>query len=107
MAGCTERVRSGSNFDQMEIIMRNIVLPLLLIASLGASSVAMAASPTTTKGVLQAMDAKTCTVTLADKSIYQFAPKCDFSKLKAGEKVAVTWTLNGKINQASAIVAAS
>lgn len=85
--------------------MRNFVLPLLLVASLGASSVAMAAD-TTTQGVIKSMDAKACTVTLADASVYQFAPKCDFTKLSAGEKVSITWAAKGKVNEATAIVPA-
>ena len=44
-------------------------------------------------------------VTLADKAVYQFAAKCDFSKLKAGEKVAITYAVKGKVNEASAITA--
>lgn len=84
--------------------MRNFVLPLLLVASLGASSVAMAAG-TVTQGVVKTLNAKTCTVTLADKTVYHFAPKCDFSKIKLNEKVAITSTLKGKIHNATAIVA--
>ncbi|CAN7227211.1 hypothetical protein ASC89_12460 [Devosia sp. Root413D1] len=84
--------------------MRKFLVPLMLVASIGASSMALAA-PSTAHGAIQSMDGKACTVTLADKSVYQFAPKCDFSKLKAGEKVAITYTLNGKVNQASAITA--
>ncbi len=84
--------------------MRKFLIPLMLIASVGASSAAFAAV-NTAHGAIQSMDTKACTVTLADKSVYQFAPKCDFTKLKAGENVAITWTLNGKVNEASAITA--
>ena len=85
--------------------MRKFLIPLMLVASVGASSVALAA-PSTAHGAIQSMDAAKCTVTLADKSVYQFAPKCDFTKLKAGENVAITYTLSGKVNQATAITAA-
>ena len=84
--------------------MRKFLIPLLLVASVGVSSVALAA-PSTAKGAIQSMDSKACTVTLADKAVYQFAPKCDFTKLKAGENVAITYTLNGKVNQAATIAA--
>lgn len=84
--------------------MRKFLIPLMLVASFGVSSVALAAT-STAHGAIQSMDTKACTVTLADKSIYQFAPKCDFTKLKVGENVAITWSLNGKVNQASAITA--
>ena len=84
--------------------MRKFLIPLMLVASVGASSMALAAA-TTAHGIIQSLDAKACTVTLADKAVYQFATKCDFSKLKAGEKVAITYTVNGKVNQASAITA--
>jgi len=84
--------------------MRKILIPLMLVASVGVSSMALAA-PSTAHGAIQSMDSKACTVTLADKAVYQFAPKCDFSKLKAGENVAITYTLSGKVNQATAIAA--
>ena len=85
--------------------MRKFLIPLMLVASVGVSSMALAATPSTAHGAIQSMDSKACTVTLADKAVYQFAPKCDFAKLKVGENVAITWTLNGKVNQASAIAA--
>lgn len=87
--------------------MRNLFLPIVLVASLGASvAMAATAAPTITNGQIKSMDAKACTVALAnDKNVYQFPAKCDFSKLKAGEKVAITWTLNGKVYDASKIVA--
>ncbi|WP_421761832.1 DUF1344 domain-containing protein [Devosia sp.] len=85
--------------------MRNLLIPFVLVASIGASSMAFAAA-TVTDGAIASMDAKACTVTLADKSVYQFPAKCDFSKLKAGEKVAITWAANGKVNDATLIVAA-
>ena len=84
--------------------MRKFLIPLMLVASVGVSSVALAA-PSTAHGAIQSMDSKACTVTLADKAVYQFAPKCDFTKLKVGENVAITWSLNGKVHEASAITA--
>lgn len=85
--------------------MRKYLLPLLLVASLGASSVAMAASETAT-GTIKALDAKACTVTLDNKTVYQFAAKCDFSKLLVGEKVTITFEKKGTVDDASKIEAA-
>jgi hypothetical protein len=88
--------------------MRNIILPLIVVAGAGLASAALAATaaPTTTTGTIKALDAKACTVTL-DQTIYHFNPKCDFSKLKVGEKVAITWTAKNNADWASKIVAAS
>ncbi len=88
--------------------MRKFILPIVLIASLGASSMAMAATmtATTTSGLLKTINAKTCVVTLAkNKAVFHLAPKCDLSAFKVGEKVAVTWTLKGKVYTASTLVA--
>ncbi len=84
--------------------MRKLLIPLMLVASVGASTMALAAA-TTVHGTIQSMDNKACTVTLADKTVYNFGPKCDFSKLKSGEKVGITYSANGKVNQATAITA--
>lgn len=86
--------------------MRNSILSLLVVASLGASSVAMAATDLTATGMIKAIDAKACTVTLDNKAVYQFAAKCDFSKLTVGEKVTVSYTVKGKVDEATKIVAA-
>jgi len=84
--------------------MRKFILPLLLVASVGASSAALAAT-STAHGKIHSLDAKACTVTLDDKKVYSFAPKCDFSKLKAGEQVSITYEMSGKENKATAITA--
>ena len=86
--------------------MGKIFAPILITTSLLLASTALAAAPSTATGVIAAMDAKACTVTLVDKNVYQFAPKCDFSKLKAAEKVMITFTVAGKVNTATAIVPA-
>jgi hypothetical protein len=103
--------------------MRKLALPLLIVAALGATS-AMAATTTTTTtkpattttkvvatspttGTISKLNAKACTVTLDKKTNYYFAAKCDFSALKVGEKVTITWTAKGKKDMASAIVAAA
>ena len=82
--------------------MRSFVLPLTMIVSFGAASLAMA-SPTTTDGVIKSMDAKTHMITLADGTVFQLAKGLEKTPLTIGEKVAVVWTLNGKINEASAV----
>jgi Cu/Ag efflux protein CusF len=88
--------------------MRNVFLPVLVAVTLGTSSMAMAAAAAdlTANGVIKTIDAKACTITLADKSVYQFAAKCDFSKLTVGEKVVITYTKKGTVDEASKIVAA-
>jgi len=85
--------------------MHKIALAVALAAAL-VSPVAMAAAATTANGTIKSMDATACTVTLDNDTAYKFAPKCDFSKLKVGEKVAVTFTANGAENDATAIAAA-
>ena len=100
--------------------MRKFALPLMIVAALGASSAMAAtttakpapakpvpAAPTVTDGTIKALSAKACTVTLDNKTTYYFAAKCDFSKLKVGEKVAITWTAKGKKDMASKIEAAT
>lgn len=59
----------------------------------------------TTRGTIKLIDAKACTITLISKSVYQFGPKCDFTKLKVGEKVAIKWAPKGKIHNATSIAA--
>jgi|GEM_PF-2105600 len=110
--------------------MRKLVLPLLLIAALGASSGAIAAgygsggtmaAPTSpvpvvhapavampvhfklARGTIKLIDAKACTVTLTSRNVYQFEPKCDFSRLKVGERVSIKWLAKGKLRDASTI----
>lgn len=98
--------------------MRKLALPLLIVAALSASS-AMAATapakpapkpapaPTVTNGTIKAINAKSETVTLDNKTVYYFPAKFDLSKVKVGEKVAITWTAKGKKDMASAIAAAT
>ncbi|KQU98953.1 DUF1344 domain-containing protein [Devosia sp. Root105] len=108
--------------------MRKLVLPLLLVAALGASSGAMAAgyggggtmvapvapaahAPVvpapmhfrTARGTIKLIDAKACLVTLSSRNVYQFGPRCDFSKLKVGERVWIKWAPKGKIRDAMSI----
>lgn len=81
---------------------------LAVIAMSLVSSVALAAAPTTTTGAIKTMDAKACTITLdSGDASYWFGSKCNFKKLKVGEKVAITWTLENGKDVASKIKAAA
>lgn len=86
--------------------MRKFVLPLILVASLGVSSMAMAATvaPSTTEGTIKALDAKAMTLTLTDGSVYNLAKAIKIASLKVGEKVKITWTKVGTLDEASAVV---
>lgn len=86
--------------------MRKLTAIAVVAMSL-ASSIAMAATPTTTTGAIKTMDPKACTITLdSGDASYSFGKKCNFSKLTVGEKVAITWSLQGGKDVASKIVAA-
>ncbi|KKB80211.1 hypothetical protein VW35_07270 [Devosia soli] len=74
------------------------------LATAIAMSGAIAADMTAT-GTIKTMDATKCTVELSDGHTYQFAPKCDFSKLKANEKVTITHTMKGTTYEASKVTA--
>ena len=83
--------------------MRKLVLPLILVASLGASSFAMAAV-STAEGLIKSIDAKAMTLTLDGGKVYHLAKAIDISKLKAGAKVKITWDKVGTMDEASAVV---
>ena len=98
--------------------MLKLALPLVIVAALGASSAMAAtaptkpaamkpavAAPTVTDGIVKAINVKAETVTLDNKVVYYFAKKFDLSKVKVGEKVAITWTAKGKKDMATAISA--
>jgi Cu/Ag efflux protein CusF len=88
--------------------MRKLVLSLAVLTATGLSSVAFAdTAPSTATGAIKALDAKACTVTLDNSTVYHFDAKCDFSKLKVGEKVAITWAAKDNADWASKIAAAS
>ena len=112
--------------------MRRFILPLLLVASLGASVPAMAAASVpakpamtapvkpvvkapvlpashihTTAGVIKSLDAKACIITLSNKDVFHVRGKCDaFSKLKVGEKVTVSWYARNSRDWATRVTAA-
>jgi hypothetical protein len=84
--------------------MRKFIIPAILVASLGLSSVAMAAASHVSTGVVKAVDLKGETVTIG-KTEYHFAAKFDLSSIKVGEKVDVTWHPYKKIDVGTKIVA--
>ena len=83
--------------------MRKVLLAAFVATSV-LSAQAFAADSTAT-GAIKALDPTKCTVTLADGKVYQFAAKCDFSKLKVGDKVTITFTTKGTENDASKVTA--
>lgn len=72
------------------------IIPLLLL-TLGCWpwSGVDAASDKTATGAVTALDPTKCVVMLEDKNAYQFGTRCDFSKLKIGEKIIILWRANG------------
>ena len=70
------------------ISLRFALVPLVL-ATLAAP--ALASATTTTKGTIKQLDTTACTVTLSDNTTYQFGKRCNFSKLKLGEQIAIVW----------------
>ena len=83
--------------------MRKFVLPLIIVASLGASSMAMAAA-STAEGVIKSIDAKAMTLTLDNGTVYHLAKTIKVASLKAGEKVKITWEKVGTANDASIVL---
>lgn len=88
----------------MRTKMRKFALPLVLVASLSASSLAFAATPSTAEGAIKAIDVKADTITLADGAVYHLAKTIKIAEFKVGEKVKVTFEKKGKDLDASAVV---
>ena len=92
--------------------MHKLLISLVTIASLGASSAGMAtaktvaAAPMTTTGAVKSVDAKLCVVTIKNMGIFLFGKKCNLSKIAAEEWVTITWTKSGNSRVATKIVAA-
>jgi len=83
--------------------MRHLLVSAAPAATLASSS--SIAADLTAKGNIKSMDNAKCTITLADGKVYQFAPRCDVSKLKANESVVITYTVTGSVNNASKVAA--
>ena len=84
--------------------MRKFILPLMLVAALAAPSLAMAAA-STAEGTIKSLDVKAWTLVLNDGTSYTLAKTIKVADLKVGEKVKITWSKMGTVNEASAIVA--
>ena len=81
--------------------MWSYLLPLVLMASVGAADMAFAS--TTTDGTIKALDMKAHTITLSDGTVYHLPADFKDPGLKVGEKVAVVWTMQGSQHDASAV----
>lgn len=82
--------------------MRKMILPLVLVASFGASSMALAAT-SVADGTIKSIDAKTSTFTLQDGKSYKLAPALKVADLKVGEHVKITYDMSGKTMQATKV----
>lgn len=85
--------------------MRKILFPSIAVALLATSFGAYAATTPDT-GVIKAIDAKAMTLTLADGIVYKLPEYFKVADLKVGEKVTVSWKLNGIQHEAETVVAA-
>lgn len=81
--------------------MRSYILPAAIVAALGITSAAFAA--TKTEGVIKAFDLKAHTLTLADGSVYMLPTDFKDPGLKAGEKVAIMWDMKNSMHEASQV----
>lgn len=85
--------------------MRKFLFPAVAAALLATSIGAYAASSPDT-GVIKAIDAKAMTMTLADGVAYKLPANFKVASLKVGEKVTVTWKMNGTAYDAETVVVA-
>ena len=76
------------------------------VAAPAKAAVKAVAKTTETKGVIKAIDAKAHTVTLEDGTVFHVQSHVKIADLKVGESVSVTSKTKGKMNIATAIVAA-
>lgn len=81
--------------------MRSTLVPFVLIAAVGSTSLAMAS--TTATGTIKSLDMKDHSITLSDGTTYVLPKSFDEKTLKVGEKVAVLWDMNGKVMDATKI----
>jgi Cu/Ag efflux protein CusF len=89
----------------MRTKMRKFALPLVLVASLSASSLAFAATPSTVEGAIKALDVKADTITLDSGAVYHLGKTIKIAEFKVGEKVKITFVKKGTALDASAVVA--
>jgi hypothetical protein len=59
-----------------------------------------------TNGRISSLNTSACSVTLMDSAtIYDLGSGCDLTKLRVGDKVSITWRMDGQLHNASAVVA--
>ena len=80
--------------------MRIFIGAVAATAILGAATAAFAADAT---GVVKSIDMKTDMVTLSNGTTYTAAKGVSLANVKVGEKVAVTYSQNGKTMEATMI----
>lgn len=85
--------------------MRMKLLPLALVAAIGVTGAAFAASMTA-EGTIRSIDASGHAVTLSDGTVYYLPAGTDLSPFRAGEKVTIVWTMKGDRHEAGSIHAA-
>jgi hypothetical protein len=85
--------------------MRKILFPSIAAALLATSFGAFAATSPDT-GMIKAIDTKAMTMTLADGIVYKLPATVKAADFKVGEKVTVTWKMNGTAYEAETVVLA-
>lgn len=83
-----------------------ILSSLLLVTSVSLGSAAFAAASQTV-GTIKTVDAKNMAVILQDGTTYSLPKGAKPNAFKVGEKVTVTWEMQGKKHVATAIAPAS
>jgi Cu/Ag efflux protein CusF len=84
----------------MEVVMRNTIIMAGATIALFAASAVQATEAT---GTVKSVDSATREVVMENGHKFEAAKGVDLSKLKAGEKVTVTFEEKGGKNEASAI----
>lgn len=84
--------------------MRSTMIPALLAASLTLGTAALAA-PMATEGTIKAIDAKANSVTLSDGVTYLLPKGFKLQGFKVGEKVRLSWQMQGSVHEAESMVA--
>lgn len=85
--------------------MRKILFPAVAVALVASSFGAFAATSPDT-GAIKAIDATAMTLTLADGMVFKLPTTVKAADLKVGEKVTVSYKVNGTVNDAETVVAA-
>lgn len=81
-----------------------------LLAALVAGSVALsgaAFAATTTVGTIKSLDMTKHQITLQDGTVYMLPSGYKDPVLKVGEKVSITWDMQGQAHQASKVTMAN